>query len=675
MPRSNPASSHGAQKIATPRYAARRMWHRGGAWRPATLQPVIAVAVVAAFYIALALADGGYSREFIGGATVAVWWAVVIAMALGGWPRSRVPAVALGAGVCLASLAIWTAISIGWASDHGGTFVEIVRALGYLGLFVLVVISSPRGSARTWLGGVALGIVIVAGLALLSRFEPSFVGNRELGTFLPAAASRLSYPIGYWNGLAAAMAIGIVLLVWLGGHARAAAVRAAAVAVVPLPMLVIYLASSRGGVAAGVVGLAVLLGVGPSRARMLAGLFLGGAGGALLILLASRQHELVDAVGNSAAAAQGDQMLAVSIALVFAVGILRLLLDPWLGRIEVPRTTARAVGMAAVVAVIAGILVAGPSKRWEEFKQVGSLETQTTYVAAHLTSGRGSGRYQFWSSALDAFEDHPLNGIGAGGYEAYWAQNGSLALSVRDAHSLFLEAMAELGLVGLMLILGFLGFAVVSGVRRGPTRSRGGALGVGLAILAAGIVSAAIDWTWELPACFGLVVLAAALLTGPATLRPEPALSAVPGAVDGGRAQPFGRRPSRFGLGVATLLVGWAAIWAGGDLFFTEVKLDDSRGAASARDLSSAAQDARDASTLQPWASEPKLQLALVEELDGDLQAANRDVGEAIERAPDNWQLWFVRARLKVKLGDVAGAGQALERARELNPRAPFLAR
>ncbi len=633
------------------------------------------VIAIAAVYVALSLAEGGYSRELTGGATVAVWWAVVIAMALGGWPRARVPALALAAGVCLASLALWTAISVGWASDNGGTFVEIVRVLGYLGLFVLVVISSPRGSARTWLGGLALGLVIVAGLALLSRFELWFGGDSDLGAFLPAAANRLSYPIGYWNGLAAAMSIAIVLFVWLGGHARTAAVRAAAVAVIPLPMLVIYLASSRGGVAAGVIGLAVLLGVGPSRARMLGGLALAGSGGALLVFLASRQHELVNAVGNSAHVDQGDQMLAVSIALVVALGILRYLLDPWLGRIEVSRKVARATGIGVVVAVIAGILLAGPSKRWEEFKEVGTLETQTTYVAAHLTSGKGSGRYQFWSSATDAFGDHPLNGIGAGGYEAYWAQNGDLARPVRDAHSLFIEAMAELGLVGLLLVLGFFGIAIAAGVRRAPTRSSGAVLGVGLAILAAGIASAAIDWTWELPACFGLVVLAAALLAGPATLRPEPAVSAPPEAVDGGGARPSGRRPSRFGLGVATLLVGWAAIWAGGDLFFTEVKLSDSRDAASAGELSAAAQDARDASTIQPWASEPKLQLALVEELDGDLEAANRDIGEAIERAPDNWQFWFVRSRLKVKMGDVDGARQALERARELNPRAPFLAR
>ena len=673
MPRSNPASSHGAQTIATQAKSPRRTWSRGTDWRSASWQPAIAVAV-AALYIGLALSDGGYSREFTGAATVGVWWAVVIAMVLGGWPRSRVPAMAVGAGVCLGSLAIWTAISIGWASDNGGTFMEIVRVLGYLGVFVLVVISSPRGSGRWWLGGAALGLVVIAGLALVSRFEPSFSGDKELGAFLPAAATRLNYPIGYWNGLAAAMAIGIVLLVWLGAHARAAAVRAAAVAVIPLPMLVIYLASSRGGVGAGVIGLAVLLGIGPSRARMLGGLLLGGAGGALLLFLASRQHELVDAVRNSAAAEQGDQMLAVSIALVVALGILRYLLDPWLQRIEVPQRTTRIVGVATVVAVIGGILIAGPSKRWDEFKQVGALETKSTYVAAHLTSGKGSGRYQFWSTAVDAFEAHPVKGIGAGGYEAYWAQNGSLARPVRDAHSLFLEAMGELGVIGLALVLGFFGFAITSGVRRGPATSREGVLGACLAVLAAGIASAAIDWTWELPACFGLVVLVAALLTGPATLRPEPTLSAVPEAVDGGRARASARRPSRFGLGVATLLIGWAAIWAGGVLFLTEVKLGDSRQAAGHRELSSAAQDARDASTLQPWASEPRLQLALVEELDGDLEAANQAVGEAIERAPENWQLWFVRARLKVKLGDLDGARQALERARQLNPRAPFLA-
>ena len=138
-------------------------------------------------------------------------------------------------------------------------------------------------------------------------------------------------------------------------------------------------------------------------------------------------------------------------------------------------------------------------------------------------------------------------------------------------------------------------------------------------MLAAGIASAAIDWTWELPACFGLVVVAAALLCGPATLERMPLLSAVPDRLDGARGRRLAGARSRFGLGVATLAIGWVAIWAGGDQFLTELRLSDSRDAASAGELSSAAQSARDATTLQPWAAEPRLQLALVEELDGDL--------------------------------------------------------
>jgi hypothetical protein len=658
------------QKIAIPRRATRAIEDRRAS-RPPRLHPAIAAAA-AVLYVTLAVADGGYSVELTAGATVAIWWAVAIGLAVGAWPRSRVPVAAVQAGACLAALAAWTAISLGWASDAGGAFIDVVRALGYLGLFALVVVASPRASARSWLGGLALGLVVVAGLALISRFEPSFAGDESLGTFLPAAAGRLSYPIGYWNGLAAAMAAAILLLVWLGGHARGAWLRSVAVAVIPLPILVIYFASSRGGVVAAVAGLAVLLALGPERARMFVGALIGAMGGVLLASLASRKHELVDALTNSVAASQGDQMLALVIAVAIGIGLLRFLLDEWLEELDVPFEFSRAVAVGTVIAAIAGILIANPSARWTEFKEVGALDTKTTYVAAHLSSGRGSGRYQFWSTALDGFDSDPLAGIGAGGYEAYWGEHGSLVMPVRNAHSLFFENMNELGVVGLALAVGFLGFSIASGSRRGPTTSRGAELGAALAVFSAGVVSAGIDWTWELPACFGLVVLTAGLLAGPATLGSESAFGARLVAVNGWRGSGLAPRP-RFGLGVATLLIAWAAIWAGGVVFLTEVKLGDSREAATAGELDAAAQDARDAIKIQPWAAGPRLQLALVEELGGDLEAADRELGEAIERAPDNWQLWFVRTRLDVKSGNVEGARRDLERARQLNPRAPFL--
>jgi hypothetical protein len=122
---------------------------------------LVAVAVV---YLAISLANGGYSQELIAAGALVIWWAVVIGLAVRGWPRSPVPRPAIAAGVLLAALSAWTAASIDWASDDGGAFVEAVRVLSYLGLFALVVVASPRGSARAWLTGLALGLAGVAAI-------------------------------------------------------------------------------------------------------------------------------------------------------------------------------------------------------------------------------------------------------------------------------------------------------------------------------------------------------------------------------------------------------------------------------------------------------------------------------------------------------------------------------
>ena len=75
-------------------------------------------------------------------------------------------------------------------------------------------------------------------------------------------------------------------------------------------------------------------------------------------------------------------------------------------------------------------------------------------MRSHLLSANGSGRWQFWESAVDAFQATPLLGHGAGSYEAWWAEHGSLAVFVRDAHSLYLETLAELGVLGFLLLVG-----------------------------------------------------------------------------------------------------------------------------------------------------------------------------------------------------------------------------
>jgi O-antigen ligase/polysaccharide polymerase Wzy-like membrane protein len=644
---------------------------------PATTlaQPTI-VGATAIVYAVLSLADGGYSHQLIGGGTAVIWLAVGIAVALGGWPRSRIPGSAIAAGACLAGFAAWTALSVAWASDAGRAFVEAVRVLGYLGLFVLVVVASPRGSARAWLTGLAVGLTAVAALALLSRFEPSFGEHALAGERVGSAEGRLSYPIGYWNGLGACMALALVLLTWLGVQARTPLGRAAAVAAMPLPILTLYFSSSRGGVIAAGIGLAALVSLGPARPRLLGGLCLGGAGGGLLVLVAHQMPALVDDLGNGTAARQGDELLVVTLLVVVAIGLLRLWVDRPLARVRTPRKVMVTALVVTGIAVVASLAAANPAARWEDFKTAGT--GGGGQFRSHLVSDSSSGRYQYWSTALDAFSTSPVKGIGAGAYEAWWIQRGSLPRPIRDAHSLFIETLAELGIVGLTILVAFFGVVVVSGIQMrkrsvGPETHAGGwasvqassrrfALGAALAVLVAGVISAAIEWTWELPACFGPVVVVAALLTGPA-VRAD--VTSRGGATSGSAAT--GRLP---GLGIVTLLVAWTAIWAGGVLFLTEFKLNASRDAANSRDFVGAADDARQAGNLQPWAAEPLLQLALVQGLGQEFNAANRTINEAIDRAPDDYRLWLAKAGFESRLGHKEASKQAMDRVRGLNPKA-----
>lgn len=604
--------------------------------------------------IALAAAGGGYSAELRAGAGTAVWLAVIVALAFGLLPRARVPRAALVAGGGLLALAALSALSAGWASDNGTAFGEAVRAAGYLGLFTLVVLASAPGSGRLWLGGLGIGLAGVALLALGSRMQPSLSPEQDLVTFIPSVATRLSYPLNYWNGLGAAMALALVVLLWLGAHGRTAAGRALAVAALPAPGLALFLTSSRGGVAALAVGLVALVALGPDRGRLLLGALFGGAGAGLLIVLANAREAFVDGrVDAPGAAGEGHEMLAATLLVALVVGGLRLLVDRAAQDMEVPRGVAAAAAAVAIAAGLVGLVAVDPGSRIDDFRSPPADPGPARgFVTRHLASAEGNGRYQFWQAGMDAFESEPLRGVGAGGYESWWAQHGSLSYFIRDAHSLFVEVLAELGLLGLAALLLFLAAAAVRGVVARAREPDAAAVASGaLALIACGVASAAIDWTWELPAAFAPVVVAAAVLAGPAlSARRE-------------------QGESRFGLGVAALGLAWVAVAASVVVLVGEAKVSDSREAVRDGDLAAAAEDARAAKAVQPWSGGPRLQLALVHERAGDLRAARDAADEAVERDGGDWRVWLVVARLAVKDGDARDARSALARARELNPR------
>jgi len=99
-------------------------------------------------------------------------------------------------------------------------------------------------------------------------------------------------------------------------------------------------------------------------------------------------------------------------------------------------------------------------------------------VGQRLLSFSGSSRSDYWSVAWDDFVDHPLLGSGAGSYQREWLEHRPADLPARDAHSLYLEALAELGPVGLLLLLG-----IAAGLRARDCVK----LGAALALTALGV--------------------------------------------------------------------------------------------------------------------------------------------------------------------------------------------
>jgi O-antigen ligase len=131
-----------------------------------------------------------------------------------------------------------------------------------------------------------------------------------------------------------------------------------------------------------------------------------------------------------------------------------------------------------------------------------------------------SNRYHYWEEAGSTFVEHPLIGIGSGGFLVEWLKVYNRFDASGDAHSLYLETAAELGIVGVAILALFLGGVAGSvlrlyRVRRGPAAG----LAAGLAVWA---FHAGLDWDWEMPAVtLPALALAAAAIAWADEAAPE----------------------------------------------------------------------------------------------------------------------------------------------------------
>jgi O-antigen ligase len=632
----------------------------------APIAPLAVTFAVAVLTFLLAYDGGSFGDTSRGTLAIGAWWIVILAVVAGLWPLARLGRPALVAGGLLAGFAGLTLASVLWADSAEDAFAEFNRASLYLGVFLLAALAGTRTNLVRWLDGLALGSAAVGGLAFFSRCFPEVVAGENVAG-LPLDLTRLSYPLGYWNGLAIFLALAVPLLLRLAVSDSHPVLRG--LALLPFPVLGadLYLTSSRGGLLTAVLGAVALWALVP-RTRTVVAVLLAAAGAAGGMAAVVTRDELVNHPGP-AAAGQGHVAFGIVLGACVATAVVayvvcRFVLGPlegWTGRVgTVGRATA---GAVVVLALAAGIVLSHPVRLFEHFKAKPaylSLPTNTSNpVKAHLLSVGSSGRWQQWASAVDEFESAPGLGRGAGSFESWWSEHGTLRGYVKDAHSLYLEALGELGIVGFLLIAGAFAAGLAFGLKRAVAArgERRVALAALWAAFLAYAVAAGIDWMWEMTVVSVVGMALLGLMTSQASGDDE--------------AEPRLRRRWNVAARVVLGLAGVTLVLAQALSLLTTREIQASQRAALRGDVSAAFTRADNARKLEPWASSPYEQLALVSEQAGQYGDAERFIGKAIARDRSDWRPWVLSVRFEAALEHIAAARRGLREVCRLNPRSP----
>jgi O-Antigen ligase len=607
---------------------------------------VLAVGVAHAGYFP----DTWYPAGIAAGALLAV---VAIAR-----PDAAVPR---GGRLAIALLAGWTALSglsMLWVDSPAAGWQATDKLLAILSVAVLISLAPwrPR-SALVLVGAWAGSVALIAGVDMWS-----FAGEARPYEWL--LEGRYNGPIEYANGTAVVAAMAFWPAVILS--ARPATPWPARLLLLPASVVLLawaLLPSSRATVGVFVVIAPVALAMCRHRWRLLARLAIAAAAIAPAarplshIYTAAREEQPLRPFVDSMAE---GVLVAVLVALVASAVLLAVE-----HRVRPSPAFVASAGRAGRIAIVAGLVCAVAAgialqgrisdevdKRWDAFH---SLEEENTQTGARLGQITSDKRSDYWRVAIDTFEDQPLAGIGAGGFERRYTAEKRFAKHSRYAHSIWLRALGDTGILGFLLLAGGVLALLLAVVRR---RIAGAGdpelLAATLAASAFFFLQASVDWLEEVPVLTA-VALALPLVALAATARREPPRQA------GSWAQ---RLPlAALGLASVVALVSpWLAVrWI-------------ERGDGLRAVEPAAAYEAYDrAAGFNGLDSTPRLRSGFVALDQEDFPRARREFERAID-VEETWLPQLELGLLDLRAGRFDAASRRIERARQLNRHDPLIA-
>ncbi len=604
---------------------------------------------------------------------------VIVALLAVGDLRRRGPGIAAAAAFGL--LTVGTVLSVVWSVNPSDSWIDANRLVTYLAVFgagmALVRVAPHRWAAL--LGGITIAALLISAYALAHKVFPGRLEPNEV-------YARLREPFGYWNAVGLMAALGVPGCLWLGarrvGHA---ALNAVAYPATGLLVVVILLAYSRGSLLALLVGCVFWFALTPLRLRAAAVLISGGLGGLAVIAWAFAQDALSKDRVPLALRNQAGHELGVAVVFMLAVLLVVGLAVGFVTARHAPRPAVRRrAGIALLVCVaLVPVLVAGKLATTDRglggsishgWNALTNPNASTPANDPSRLTAVGSVRARYWNEALKIFRDHPLLGVGAGGYATKRLQYRHDDLAVQHAHGYVVQVLADRGIVGLLLSLLALGALAVAvaqstGLRRRAdvrdTPERIALLTLATLLVIFGVHSF-VDWTWFVPGVAIPALLAGGWLAGrgPLELPPRPPLRLLMRMRRGLASQP------RFTAAALALILAVAAAWAAWQPQRSITAGNQALDAASAGNYQRARILANRANARDPLSIEPFLDRAAIETRAKQPRAALVALQRAVRLQPANPTTWTRLADFQLhQLSSPAQAARSLSAALYLDPR------
>jgi UDP-GlcNAc:undecaprenyl-phosphate GlcNAc-1-phosphate transferase len=606
--------------------------------------------------------DGGYDSSVWGPAGL-VLLACLLALAIGRPPvLSRPAKLALAA---LAALAGWSLLSVLWTSSPELGFVASNRMIVLVAMLAVLLLVVTDTASATWAVAGAIAGTLVVGLWTVGVM----VAGDGVQLF---AFGRLNDPLGYVNAQGAVYAFAVIPLLSLAEWRASPRVAAIGAACGSMCLGLAFLSQSRGVIAALVVGMIVTFALFAGRLRRAAALLVMAAPVAIASPWLLHAYEQGKNHAQTPDSIRKVALLVVFAAITAGVGW-------WLAantvtsmgparRRRARRAWAVALGVATAAVVVVGLVEAPQIQQraqvqYHAFVDLGSDPATEQVSRSRLLTGSG-GRYDYWRIAVKTWREHPVAGLGAGGYSLPYFQQRRTSEAVRQPHSIELEMLSELGLVGGLLLAVWIAavvWAIVRGLRGRVDEPRRHLLVAATGLFVVWITQTSGDWLHLIPGVTGVAMVAVAVL---ARFDAAPAAASAPAAR--GMQRSILARRAVIGVAGACVLLGLLSLSRQtlAEHYRTRAQED------LARSQPAAALDLADRSIRIDGdaVSAYYLRSAALAQLDR-VPEARAALSRALDVEPENFVTWALIGDFESRTGRPRRALAAYRRASALNPR------